>query len=354
MSCACSRTVFAALLVLAVTATPLRAQESDVPAPEAWAALDRGEHAKAASIFREELDRSPRNAWLHFGAGYAALRLGRTDAAIASLKRAVEYNPKFVQAMVMLSQAAYQAADLDLALRTIEKAAALAPRDRAVATLLERWRAESNLHERFEQRPGVRFRVLFEGPAEKAISDRVAAVLESEYWSIGKTLNTYPGETLTVILYSNQQFQDITRAPAWAGGGYDGRIRLPVGGALRSPKSLDRVVTHELVHAIIKTAAPTGAPTWVNEGLASYLESADHSWVARVLRAADWPHPARRSGQRVRPVRRRHRARGVCGEPRGRPAAVRASRPQRRDVPADARQRAHRRSGPQHPRRPAG
>jgi len=258
-----------------------------VPAPEAWAALERGDHAKAASIFREELDRSPRNAWLHFGAGYAALRLGRSDAAISSLKRAIEYNPRFVQAMVMLSQAAYQTADLDLAVRTLEKAAALAPGDRAIASQLEGWRVESALHERFDERAGVRFRVLFEGPAEKAISDRVAAVLESKYWSIGKTLNTYPGETLTVILYSNQQFQDITRAPAWAGGGYDGRIRLPVGGALRSPKSLDRVVTHELVHAIIRTAAPTGAPTWVNEGLASYLESADHTWVARVLRAAD-------------------------------------------------------------------
>jgi hypothetical protein len=279
--------VFAALVWLAVTAATVAAQESGPPAPEAWAALERGDHAKAASIFREELDRSPRNARLHFGAGYAALRLGRTDAAISSLKRAVEYNPRFVEAMVMLSQAAYQAADLDLAVRTLEKAAAIAPRDRAIANQLEAWRVESALHERFEERPGVRFRVLFEGPAEKAISDRVAAVLESRYWSIGKTLNTYPGETLTVILYSNQQFQDITRAPAWAGGGYDGRIRLPVGGALRSPKSLDRVVTHELVHAFIRTAAPTGAPTWVNEGIASYLESADHTWVAEVLRGAD-------------------------------------------------------------------
>jgi hypothetical protein len=282
-----ARTLIAALVLVAGAATAPHAQESDLPAPSAWAALDRGEHAKAASIFREELDRSPRNAWLHFGAGYAALRLGRTDAAILSLKHAVEYNPAFVQAMVMLSQAAYQSADLDLAVRTLEKAAALTPRDPAIARQLELWRAESALHERFEESPGVRFRILFEGPAEKAISDRVGALLESAYWRIGKTLNTFPGETLTVILYSNQQFQDITRAPAWAGGGFDGRIRLAVGGALASPKSLDRVVTHELVHALIRHAAPTGAPTWVNEGLASYLESSDHSWAARTLRGAD-------------------------------------------------------------------
>lgn len=287
MSFASVRTIFAAVVWLTVSATTLPAQESGLPAPEAWAALERGDAAKAASIFREELDRRPRNAWLHFGAGYAALTLGRTDAAISSLKHAIEYNPKFLQAMVLLAQAAYQTADLDLAVRTLEKAVVVAPRDRDIAKQLEQWRRESALHERFEERPGVRFRVLFEGPAEKAISDRVAAVLESAYWSIGKTLNTYPGETLTVILYSNRQFQDITRAPAWAGGGYDGRIRLPVGGALRSPKSLDRVVRHEFVHAVIRNAAPTGAPTWVNEGLASYLESADRTWALRVLRSAD-------------------------------------------------------------------
>jgi tetratricopeptide (TPR) repeat protein len=285
MLCAFSRAILLSLAVLAASATTLPAQQAEMPASEAWAALQRGDHAKAASIFRDELDRSPRNAWLHFGAAYAALGLGRTDAAIASLKRAIEYDPTFLQAMILLSQAAYQAADLDLAVRTLQKAAVLAPADRAIAKQLAEWRSESDLHERFEERPGVRFRVLFEGPAEKSISDRVATVLESAYWTIGKALNTYPGETLTVILYSNQQFQDITRAPAWAGGGYDGRIRLPVGGALRSPKSLDRVVTHELVHFVVRTAAPTGAPTWVNEGLAGYLESADHTWAARALRA---------------------------------------------------------------------
>jgi hypothetical protein len=41
------------------------------------------------------------------------------------------------------------------------------------------------------------------------------------------------------------------------------------------------------VHALVRHAAPTGAPTWVNEGLAGYLESTDHAWVGRALRAAD-------------------------------------------------------------------
>jgi hypothetical protein len=88
-----------------------------------------------------------------------------------------------------------------------------------------------------------------------------------------------------VILYTDREFQDITRSPSWATGGYDGRIRIAVGGTLR-PDDLDRVVTHELVHAIVASAAPRRVPTWLNEGLATYLESADRSWVPEVIRRA--------------------------------------------------------------------
>lgn len=268
-------------------AAPRATDQFDPPAPEAWAALERGDAGKAAALFRDALERSPNNPALHFGAGYAAYALGRVDAAMSSLKKAIEFDPQFAQAMLLLGQVAYAGADLDLAIKSYEKAAALLPGDRRVREQLEEWRRESALHGRFEERPGVRFRVLFEGAAEQAISERVAGVLESAYWRIGKTLNSYPSETLTVILYTNRQFQDITRAPAWAGGGYDGRIRLPVGGALRSPRTLDRVVTHEFVHAVIASAAPRGVPAWLNEGLASYLESNDRAWARRILGEAD-------------------------------------------------------------------
>ncbi len=178
---------------------------------------------------------------------------------------------------------AYANSDLDLAIRSMEKAAALAPRDVGIRTQLEQWRKESALHSRFDERAGVRFRVLFEGAEQQALGARVHQVLESAYWNIGKTLNSYPSQTLTVVLYTNKQFQDVTRAPAWAGGEFDGRIRLAVGGAMRTPAALDRVVRHELVHAIIEHAAPRHVPAWVNEGLASILESGDRSWVKQVL-----------------------------------------------------------------------
>ena len=238
------RRCLAALLLFLSFAITVGSQQ--LPAPEAWAALEQGDASKAAAIFRDALDRSPGDAVLHYGSAQASLALGRTEAAISSLKHAIEYNPRFVQAMVQLAQVAYETADLDLAVRTLEKAAALTPGNRGVAGQLAQWRKEATLHQTFQNQPGVRFNVLFEGPQQKAVGDHVATVLESAYWKIGKTLDIYPAAALDVILYSNQQFRDVTRAPAWAGGGYDGRIRLPVSGALRSPQELERVVIHEV------------------------------------------------------------------------------------------------------------
>ena len=258
--------------------------QRDLPEPAAWQALQNGDPARAAAIFRAALERSPRNAALHFGAGYAAHQLGRRDAALSALRKAVEIDPEFASALFLLAQVAYEGGDVDLAVRSLERGLKIQP-DPEGARQLDAWRRESSLHRGFAERPGVHFNILFEGSFDKAISDRVAGVLESAYWRIGQALNTYPGEALPVLLYTNKQFRDVTRAPDWSVGRFDGRIRLAVAGALRTPGALDRVVTHELVHAVVAHAAPRGVPAWVHEGLAGYFESVDHAWAARVLRA---------------------------------------------------------------------
>jgi tetratricopeptide (TPR) repeat protein len=275
----------AACSALAVATGLTRVAPRHVVAPEAWAALERHDADQAASLFRQELQQRPRDPMLHFGAASAAHARGQSSSALSSLKKAVEIDPEFVEALTMLGQVAYASGNGDLAIRSLEKASALRPRDRRVAELLDRWRRESSVHNSYLEKPAGHFRILYEGSAQQAIGDRVASVLESGYTTIGRTLNSYPSETVTVILYTNREFQDITRSPSWATGGYDGRIRLAVGGTVR-PSDLDRVVTHELVHAIVASAAPRRVPAWLNEGLATYLESSDRSWVSGVIHRA--------------------------------------------------------------------
>jgi len=274
------------LIVVCLNAAPL-ALAQEPPAPEGWSALEKGDGSRAASVFREALERDPANPLLQYGAGIAAHLLGRESAAISALKKAVELEPRFVEAHLSLGEIAYSQGDLDLAIRSFDAALKLRPGNPQIAAQLERWQRESGVHGGMTDRVGVRFRILFDGAHQQALGDRVERVLESGYWRIGKLLDTYPAETVTVVLYTNRQFTDITRAPAWAGGSYDGRIRLPAGGAMRAGADLDRVVTHELVHAIVASAARGGnVPAWVNEGLASHLESANHAWVRAVIAAS--------------------------------------------------------------------
>ena len=124
-------------------------------------------------------------------------------------------------------------------------------------------------------RQGVRrrhFRVLFEGRNDDALARRAADILEAAYRNVGNTLRTYPTRTINVLLYTEQQFHDITRAPAWSGGSYDGQIRVPTKGALKNPGQLERILIHEYVHALVTQLGGRRVPHWVNEGLATRLE----------------------------------------------------------------------------------
>jgi hypothetical protein len=99
-------------------------------------------------------------------------------------------------------------------------------------------------------------------------------------------LLAYPSNIITVILYTEEQFRDITRSPSWAGGVYDGIIRVPTREALKNRPQFEKVLAHEFTHALVHNLAPRGAPTWVNEGLAVMFEKGDLSWAEQLVRKA--------------------------------------------------------------------
>jgi hypothetical protein len=59
-----------------------------------------------------------------------------------------------------------------------------------------------------------------------------------------------------------------------------------VRGAAQSRAQFDRVLTHELTHAMLKSIAPRNLPAWLNEGLAMYCEGRDSALSERRLAAA--------------------------------------------------------------------
>jgi hypothetical protein len=151
---------------------------------------------------------------------------------------------------------------------------------------LDAWREEASLPQNHEAIKDERFTISFDGRVQHDLATRATTVLNAAFWRIGKTIGAYPSASINVVLYSERQFHDITGAPEWAAGGFDGQIRLPVHGAGGSLGEFDRVLTHELTHAMLKHVAPRNLPAWLNEGLAMYCEGHDGAQSGRRLAAA--------------------------------------------------------------------
>ena len=254
-----------------------------------WDALVAGHAHDAAEMFRQAIAIDPKNARLHVGAGAAALLERRDADARRALEYALALDPKQTRARALLGQVLYRSGDVAAAIRTYEELTADAPDDKHATAMLERWRREAELNSRLQQAVGSHFTVSFEGPEEAELAAKALDALERAYWRIGDTLSTYPTAAVPVVLYSNEQFRDITRSPSWAAGAYDGTIRVPMRGALRDPQELDRVLAHEFTHALVRGLAPHGVPVWLNEGLATALESGDLAWAETRVRDARAP-----------------------------------------------------------------
>jgi len=238
-----------------------------------WDALAAGRVEAAASAFREALAADPNNARLHLGAAMAAALQRRDEDARRECERALAIDQTVTEARALLGQLLYRLGDLQGAIRVYESLAAEAPSDQSARASLERWRREAELHGRMQEAVGSHFTVSFEGPEEAALAAHAIESLDRAYWRIGQLLSVYPTRAIPVILYTGEQFRDITRSPAWAAAAYDGTIRVPMRGALAKVEELDRVLSHEFTHALIRTLAARGVPTWLNEGLAGALET---------------------------------------------------------------------------------
>jgi hypothetical protein len=96
--------------------------------------------------------------------------------------------------------------------------------------------------------------------------------LEFHYNALLSELDYAPREPIAVILYTNQQYFNVTRAPAWAGAVNDGKLRIPISGLIEVNSDLSRTLKHELAHSFINSVTRGRAPTWLNEGIAQLVE----------------------------------------------------------------------------------
>ena len=251
-----------------------------------FAALQKGDADRAATAFRRALAAQPEHPAALYGAGAAAHLQGRDTDAMSFLKRALQIEPRLTPASALLGAIAHQQGDLTFAIKTYESALALSPGTVELRERLATWRSEATVHDSLRAVKDDRFTILFDGPANRELAERATTVLREAFWRIGKVLGSYPSNAINVVLYTQRQFQDITGAPEWAGGGFDGQIRMPVAGATQNLRAFDSILIHELTHAMLHGIASRNVPAWLNEGLAMYFEGDDMAASEKRLAAA--------------------------------------------------------------------
>ena len=263
--------------MLAASAAAVNASASDNPAALARAgtkAIETRRFGDALEAFTRAADLNRADPGPCFGAGVAAFMLGQDEMAEDRFECALARDPAFVPAMVWLGDLYYRSGRLAQAIAVYQAARQRSPNDGELQRQLGVWREEQELQSRFHESRTEHFTARFEADADEPLAHEVVARLEVAYARVGRTLDVYPARPVTVLLYSRTQFADVTRLADWTVAAYDGRIRVPIANALRESDEIDRVVSHEFVHAVVAMLGGRTVPAWLNEGLASVLEPA--------------------------------------------------------------------------------
>ena len=122
--------------------------------------------------------------------------------------------------------------------------------------------------------PAAQFRIRYDGGINEPLGLAVLDVLSRAYKEYARRLGFAPEDPVTVVLQMGTAFQE-GGAPEWAAGTNDGTIRVPVHGLDGPSAQLARVLRHELAHSFIAARTAGNCPTWLQEGIAQWLEGGD-------------------------------------------------------------------------------
>jgi len=244
--------------------------------------LVRGDMEHALDDERTALTYEPDNPVMLLNVAFLHLRRSEYKQALDYLERAQRVAPENPDVPKLTGWAYYGMNKLRQAVAEWERALALKP-DAEVQAALDKARRDQQEEENYRENESSHFTLRYSGEAEPELAREVLRALETHFSAIELELSYTPPEPIGVILYTQQAFADITRAPGWAGALNDGRIRVPVQGLTQLTPELSRVLKHELTHSFIRQKTRANAPTWMQEGLAQWMEGKRSGAAAAVL-----------------------------------------------------------------------
>ena len=233
--------------------------------------MSRGDLEHALTDERTALTYAPEDPALMTIVGYLHLRRSEYRQSLDYLERARRVQPDNADVAKLEGWAYYGMNKLNQAVAEWKRSLALRP-DPEVQAALDKAERDKQEEDKYRENESTHFTLRYTGTAEPALARGVLRTLEGHFSAIESELNFMPPDSIGVILYTQQAFADITRAPGWVSALNDGRIRVPVQGLGDVTPELSRVLKHELTHSFIRQKTRGLAPTWIQEGLAQWVE----------------------------------------------------------------------------------
>jgi tetratricopeptide (TPR) repeat protein len=248
--------------------------------------LGKGDTDDAIDHYRQALVFAPDNTGLLLNLAVLQLRESQFTAALDPLEHARRVTPDSSPTAADIAKLegwAYSGANkLDKAIEEWKLSEKLRP-DPEVEQALEKAQRDKSEEESYREGETAHFNLKYYGGAAPDLAHAILRALEDDFRDLESQLDYTPPESIGVILYTEQSFADITRAPGWVGALNDGRLRIPVQGLTGVTPDLAHVLKHELTHSFVGQKSHGRAPTWLQEGVAQYMEGRRSASVAAAL-----------------------------------------------------------------------
>jgi tetratricopeptide (TPR) repeat protein len=234
--------------------------------------FEHGNLPQAKRYFETALRFQPSNSTILNYYAMALIRSGNPAGALSYAQQSVRANPNSPDAYTVLGFAEFSADRTKDAIRDWKRSLELRP-DPVVEQFLAKAQREANTEADFSQKESSHFTLHYEGKqTSEEFRRQLIATLESQYDDLVRELGVAPRASISVTLYTEQSFFDVTHAPSWSGAVNDGKLRIPISGLSSVTSDLARVLKHELAHSFVNQASGGRCPTWLNEGIAQSVE----------------------------------------------------------------------------------
>src|SRR5262249_47162061 len=156
-----------------------------------------------------------------------------------------------------------------------------------VESLLKKIQQENLAENEFKQANSLHFVIRYEGTeTNKSLGQGILASLEQSFRELENELDYSPRDSIAVVLYPDEVFQDVTKTPGWVGALNDGKIKFPIKGLTFVDNKVRAILKHELTHSFIRLKTAGNCPLWLNEALAQYLSGDSPASFVSVVRQA--------------------------------------------------------------------